>query len=123
MIRTYSYNGNYFHSNLISVKVDQIELIGTESPDFLLLQLIPCGDEAGDCYENEIKSNFFGRKTFLYSRKYNLKSEDIGMVKRVTPRVRCSVPTQSFIKDVTKYVWIKKKLRKIKEKYFGEFWG
>ncbi len=35
-----------------------------------------------------------------------MKLKDIGMVKRVTLRVRCSVPTQSFIKDVTKYVRI-----------------
>ncbi len=35
-----------------------------------------------------------------------MKLEYIGMVKRVTSRVRCSVPTQSFIKDVTKYVRI-----------------
>ncbi len=104
MIRTYLYNGNVFHSNLVIVKVDQVELIGTESPDFLILQLIPCGDEAGDSYENEIKSNLFGRKTFLYSREYSLKLEDKGMVERVASRVRCSVPTQSFIKDVTKYV-------------------
>ncbi len=35
-----------------------------------------------------------------------MKLEDIGMVKRVASRVGCSVPTQSFIKDVTKYVRI-----------------
>ncbi len=32
--------------------------------------------------------------------------DDVGMVKRVTSRVRCIAPTQSFIKDVTKYVSI-----------------